>query len=89
MGELIRLEEIDREYRRTRTRLAERAHLARAVAVMKENLASAAEALRRETDAAGQAELLGKVDRLSAMVRYGLRMLADGHDGPEDAAERR
>ena len=36
MGELIRLEEIDREYRRTRTRLAERAHLARAVAVMKE-----------------------------------------------------
>ena len=89
MGELIRLEEIDREYRRTRNRLAQRADLARAVAVMKESLASAAEALRRETDAAGERELLRKVDRLSAMVRYGLRMLADGHGDPEDAAGKR
>jgi hypothetical protein len=89
MGELIRLEEIDREYRRTRTRLAERAHLERAVALMKENLASAAEALRREANPTTQTELLSKVDKLSAMVRYGLRMLADGRDDRPDAAERR
>jgi len=89
MGELIRLEEIDREYRRTRTRLAERAHLERAVALMKENLASAAEALRREANTTTQTELLSKVDKLSAMVRYGLRMLADGRDDRPDAAERR
>jgi hypothetical protein len=46
MGEVIRLEEIDRERRRTRARVAERAHLESAVAVLKENLAATAQELR-------------------------------------------
>lgn len=86
MGEVIRLEEIDRERRRTRARVAERAQLERAVAVLRENLATAAGALRDAPSAAVQAELLGRIERLAAMIRYGLRMLGeapgDGLDGP-------
>jgi hypothetical protein len=76
MGEVIRLEEIDRERRRTRVRVAERAHLERAVAVLKENLAATARELR---DAPGrpQADLLGRIERFAAMIRYGLRMLGE------------
>jgi hypothetical protein len=86
MGEVIRLEEIDRERRRSRARVAERAHLERAVALLRENLATAAEALRDTPDAQVQTELLGRVERFAAMIRYGLRMLGeepgDGLDGP-------
>jgi hypothetical protein len=86
MGEVIRLEEIDRERRRSRARVAERAHLERAVALLKQNLASAAEALRAAPDAAAQTELLGRIERFAAMIRYGLRMLGeapgDGIEGP-------
>jgi hypothetical protein len=86
MGEVIRLEEVDRERRRSRARVAERAHLERAVALLKQNLASAAEALRDVPDAAAQTELLGRIERFAAMIRYGLRMLGeapgDGFEGP-------
>ena len=83
MGEVIRLEEIDRERRRSRARVAEREHLERAVALLRKNLASAAEALRDAPDALTQTELLGRIERLTAMTRYGLRMLgeASGRDG--------
>jgi uncharacterized membrane protein YccC len=90
MGEVIRLEEIDRERRRSRARVAEREHLERAVALLRENLASAAEALRDAPDTLTQTELLGRIERLAAMTRYGLRMLGeasgrDGTDGPSVA----
>jgi uncharacterized membrane protein YccC len=83
MGELIRLQEIDQARRRSRARVAERVHLERAVAVLRENLAAAAEALR-DAPAADQAALLGQVEKLAAMVRYGLRMLGEtaGGDPP-------
>lgn len=62
------------------------AHLERAVALLRENLASAAEGLRDAPDAQAQTELLGRVERFAAMIRYGLRMLGeapgDGLDGP-------
>jgi hypothetical protein len=76
MGEVIRLEEIDRERRRTRAREAERAHLERALAVLKENLAATAQELR-DAPAAPQADLLGRIERFAAMIRYGLRMLGE------------
>src|SRR5229473_4204406 len=86
MGEVIRLEEIDRERRRSRARVAERAHLERAVALLRENLASAAEALRDAPNAPAQTELLGRIERFAAMIRYGLQMLGeapgDRLDGP-------
>jgi hypothetical protein len=87
MGELIRLEEIDRARARRRVRAAEREHLERAVAVLRDKLAAAAVALRDERDPARQAEILTRVERLTAMVRYGMRMLGEApDDGPEGAA---
>jgi hypothetical protein len=87
MGEVIRLEEIDRERRRSRARVAERAHLERAVALLRQNLASAAEALRDAPDAPAQTELLGRIERFAAMIRYGLRMLGEvPSDGPDGAS---
>jgi hypothetical protein len=86
MGEVIRLEEIDRERRRSRARVAERAHLERAVALLRESLAAAADALREGPDTPAQTELLGRIERFAAMIRYGLRMLGeapgDGLDRP-------
>ena len=92
MGEVIRLEEIDRERRRTRARVAERVHLERAVAVLKENLAATAQELR-DAPGAPQAELLGRIERFAAMIRYGLRILgeAPGYElgGPSTIARPR
>ena len=53
MGEVIRLEEIDRERRRSRARVAERAHLERAVALLRENLASCGRGVARRAGRAG------------------------------------
>ena len=90
MGEVIRLEEIDRERRRSRARVAERANLEGAVALLRENLAAAAEALQDAPEAPAQIELLGRIERLAAMIRYGLRMLGeapgDSLDGPSIVA---
>jgi len=84
MGEVIRLEEIDRERARSRARVAERAHLERAVALLRQNLASVAEALRDAPDAPAQTELLSCIERFAAMIRYGLRMLGEvPSDGPD------
>jgi hypothetical protein len=74
MGEVIRLAEIDYERRRIRARVAERADLERAVSILGENLAAAADALR-EAPMNGRAELLDRIEKLTAMMRYGLRML--------------
>ena len=86
MGEVIRLQEIDRERRRSRARVAERAHLERAVAVLRENLAAAAMALRDAPASQAQAELLGRVERFAAMIRYGMRMLGDTADRDPDGS---
>ena len=90
MGEVIRLEEVDRERRRIRARVAERAQLERAIVILKENLATAAGALRDAPSATMQAELLGRIERFAAMIRYGLRMLGeasdDGRDSPSTIA---
>jgi len=72
--------------------VAERAHLEGAVALLRENLATVAEALSDAPDAAAQTELLGRIERFAAMIRYGLRMLGeargDGLDGPSIVAGR-
>jgi hypothetical protein len=91
MGEVIRLEEIDRERRRSRARVAERAHLEHAIGLLRENLANSAEALRDAPDAPAQIELLGRIERFTSLIRYGLRMLGeapggDGFDGPSTVA---
>jgi len=79
MAEIIDFAEIHEARRKARARIPQREHLERAVQLMRENLAvvavEMAEAPRDE-----QAELLTRVERLAAMIRYGMRMLGENID---------
>ncbi len=83
MAEIIDFAEAQAERRRARSH--ERENLERAVEVLKASLAATAQSLA-EAPREQQAELLTRVERLAAMIRYGMRMLGDssdpGLDGP-------
>jgi hypothetical protein len=51
---------------------------------MRNNLADAADDLR-EAPLAMQSELLNRIEHLTAMIRYGMRMLSDAEDPSESA----
>jgi hypothetical protein len=74
MAEIIYLREIQQE--RRRVRVTQRQSLERAVAILIDNLAAVAEQLR-EAPPAEQSELLDRVEKLTAMIRYGRRMLGE------------
>ena len=84
MAEIIDFEEIQQARRKARARVPERENLERAVQLMRENLAAVAAEL---ADAPREhLELLTRIERLAAMIRYGMRMLGeptgDRVDGP-------
>jgi len=84
MAEIIDFAEAQAERRRTRGQSRE--NLERAVEVLKASLAAAAQSLA-DAPRDQQAELLTRVERLAAMIRYGMRMLGEsssdpGLDGP-------
>jgi hypothetical protein len=82
MAEIIDIAEARAERRRERAPGQE--SLEGAVLVLKASLAAAAQSLA-EAQREEEAELLVRVERLTAMVRYGLRML--GHPtgpGPDE-----
>jgi hypothetical protein len=81
MAEIIYLREIQAE--RRRGRIAQRESLERAVQLLRENLADIAAQLA-VAPAAEQSELLDRVEKLAALIRYGRRMLGD--DPPLDLA---
>ncbi len=83
MAEIIHLDEFQQARRQSRRRAAAHAHLEHALAILKENLADAAIALR-DAPPQAQSELLDRVEKLAAMVRYGARMLGD--EARRDAA---
>ena len=84
MAQIIRFSEIQAARQRGVRQARDRESLERAVALLKESLAAAAESLR---DAEGaQAELLERVERLAAMVRYGLRMIGELPESERDPA---
>jgi hypothetical protein len=85
MAEIIDFAEALAERRRSRPPTHE--DLERAVEVLKASLASTAQTL---VDAAPQeeSELLTRVERLAAMVRYGLRMLGRSNDPGLDTPRR-
>jgi anti-sigma-K factor RskA len=84
MAEIIDLAEIQAARRKARARIPERENLERAVQLMRENLAAvAAELADAPRDA--QSELLTRVERLAAMIRYGMRMLAEPYDARSNA----
>jgi hypothetical protein len=83
MAEIIDLAEVQAQRRKNRARAPQREHLERAVEVLKVNLAAAANLLV-DAPAAEQNELLTRVERLSAMIRYGMRMLGESADAGLD-----
>jgi hypothetical protein len=85
MAEIIDFVEALAERRRSRPPTQE--DLERAVEVLKASLAAAAQSLADATSDE-QFELLGRVEKLTAMVRYGLRMLGHSDDPALDAPRR-
>ena len=77
MGEIIQLYELQAARDRAKRRHADHAQLASAVAIMRDNLAAVAEQIRSAT-AAEQPELLDRVEKLVALIRYGMNMLDTG-----------
>jgi hypothetical protein len=76
MAEIINFAEIQEARRRARARGPERENLERAIQVMRENLAAVAAALV-DAPHAEQAELITRIERLAALIRYGMRMLGE------------
>jgi hypothetical protein len=76
MAEIIQLWEFQQARRRAERRNGEYQSLERALALMRENLAGVAEDLR-EAPAPEQLELLNRIEQLTAMIRYGMRMMSD------------
>jgi hypothetical protein len=86
MAEIIDFAEVQEARRKARARVPEHEYLERAVQLMRENLAVVA----AEMTAAPhhqQAELLTRIERLAAMIRYGMRMLGDRVDARRTADE--
>jgi anti-sigma-K factor RskA len=81
MAEIVDFAEIQEARRKARARIPERENLERAVQIMRENLAAVAAELA-EAPREEQAELLTRVERLAAMIRYGMRMLGDRVPSP-------
>jgi len=79
MAEIIDFAEIQAERRRNRARAPERESLERAIEILKANLASVSQLLL-DAPREQETELLCRIDRFTAMIRYALRML--GH--PDD-----
>jgi len=80
MAQIIRLDEIAAARDRDRRQLRDRASLEGAVTVLKENLAAAATQLC-DAAPAEQGELLTRIERLTALIRYGVRMMGDAGGG--------
>ena len=76
MAEIIDFAEIQKARRKARVQAPERENLARAVQLMRENLAAVAAELA-DAPREQQAELLTRVERLAALIRYGMRMLGE------------
>ncbi len=82
MAEVFHIRELQAARDRARRRHADHAHLERAVAIMRDNLAAVAEQIRSAPDAE-QPELLDRAENLVALLRYGMRMMAK--DEPDNA----
>jgi uncharacterized membrane-anchored protein len=76
MAEIIDFAEIHEARRKARAGVPERENLERALQIMRENLAAVAVELA-DAPREQQAELLTRIERLTAMIRYGMRMLGD------------
>lgn len=74
MAEIIQLREIQAARERTQRRLCEHRSLERAVTLVRRSLAATAERLE-EAPTSEQEELLDRIEKLAAIIRYGMRLL--------------
>ncbi|MFZ0658962.1 MAG: hypothetical protein WAM05_09605 [Candidatus Binataceae bacterium] len=89
MAEIINLAEIAAERRRNRNpRAPQRESLECAVIVLERSLADTAQMLP-ETPRAEHREILERIERLTMMIRYAMRMLGEGGDPGLDHAPNR
>jgi hypothetical protein len=79
MAEIIELREILKARARAQRRRADHHSLVEAVSLLRENLAVVADLMRSAPEEA-QPELLDRVEKLAAMIRYGMNMVEDGAD---------
>ena len=86
MAEIIQLWEFQQARRRAERRHDEQQSIEHALQLMRENLADAADDLR-DAPSAEQPELLNRIEQLTSMIRYGMRMLIEPQDA-EAAADR-
>jgi hypothetical protein len=85
MAEIINLAEIQEARRKARGRGPERENLERALELMRENLAAVAADLVHAPQVE-HAELITRIERLLAMIRYGMRMLGETPDSGSRAS---
>ncbi|HJU28439.1 MAG TPA: hypothetical protein VJ718_04675 [Candidatus Binataceae bacterium] len=81
MAEIIQIREYQAARERARNRGSDQVSLERAGAIMRENLAAAAARLANAPPQ-DQPELLDRVEKLAAMVRYAMRMMDDRVGSP-------
>jgi hypothetical protein len=86
MAEIIQLWEFQQARRRAERRHDEQQSIEHALQLMRENLADAADDLR-DAPSAEQPELLNRIEQLTTMIRYGMRMLIEPQDA-DAAADR-
>jgi hypothetical protein len=79
MAEIIELREILADRARAQRRRADHQNLVEAVSLMRENLAVVADLMRSAPEEA-QPELLDRVEKLAALIRYGMNIMEDGAD---------
>jgi cytochrome c len=83
VAEIIEIREFQAARARAQRRRDNRQSLQTAVDLMRDNLAAAAELMRSAPETA-QPELLDRVEKLAAMIRYGMRMLEETEDDTRD-----
>jgi hypothetical protein len=87
MGRIIDFAEVRAARDRARSYAPDRAQLEQAVALLRQSLADTAAQLA-QAPTMDQAELLGRVEHLVALVKYGMRMLGEPADGEPDGGRR-
>jgi hypothetical protein len=76
VAEIIQLRQVKAARERSQRRDADHRNLERAVTLVRRSLAAAAQRLEY-APAVEQEELLDRIEKLAAMVRYGMHMIGD------------
>jgi hypothetical protein len=85
MAEVIHIRDLQAARERSHRRASDQQSIERALVLMRESLASAAEELK-SAPAGEQPELLDRIEKLSGMIRFGLLMA--GESASENRTER-